>query len=266
MLNWTLYKKGMKSNLLIIVIFMAILTLYTSVMVSMYNPTAMKTLNDFFNTMPQIMKMVGMTAGSTTLLGFLTTYLYGFIYLVFPLIFSILCANKLVAKYVDNTSMSSLVAAPVKRSTIIFTQIKVLLTGVFILIAYSTLLEIIISQATFPGDLDIPRLLILNLGLLALHMFLASICFIFSCVFSDTKNSIGWGAGIPALMFVLQMMANAGGNAANAKYFTAFTLFNPTEIVAWTPFYLWAIGILAFASIVIYFASVEIFVAKDLNI
>ena len=256
----------MKSNLVIIVVFLAILTMYTSVMVSMYSPAAMSSLDNFFNTMPQIMNMVGMSRVSATLLGFLTQYLYGFIYLVFPLIFSILCANKLVAKYVDNTSMSSLVAAPVKRSTIIFTQIKVLLTGVFILIAYATLLEIILSQSMFPGDLDIQKLLILNLGLLALHIFLASICFIFSCIFSDTKNSIGWGAGIPVVMFVLQMMANTGGNAANAKYFTAFTLFNPSEIIQYTPFYLWSIGILALAAIVIFFASIEIFVAKDLNI
>ena len=55
----------------------------------------------------------------------------------------------MIAKYVEKGSMASLIAAPVKRSTIVFTQMMVLVSGVFLLIVYSTILEIVVSQSSF---------------------------------------------------------------------------------------------------------------------
>jgi len=51
-------------------------------------------------------------------------------------------------------------------------------------------------------------------------------CFVSSCIVSDTKYNVAFGAGIPIFMYVLQMLANVGGNAEKAKYFTFFTLFD----------------------------------------
>ena len=77
----------------------------------MYNPEMMKML-DNFAAMPE-MAAVGMNPGSTSLLGFMISYLYGFIFLVFLMIYSILRGNGLIAKYVEKGSMASLIAAPV---------------------------------------------------------------------------------------------------------------------------------------------------------
>lgn len=82
-----------------------------------------------------------------------------------------------------------------------------------LLIGYATLLELIYAKHQFPHSLDTTALLKLNLGLLFLHYFIASICFFFSCLFQDTKYSLGFGAGIPIFMYVLQMLANVGGKA-----------------------------------------------------
>jgi len=266
MFNWALYKKEMKSNLKMVLIFMAVLSLYTTVITTMYDPEAMKSLDAFSETLPQIMEAVGMKPGSTTMIGFLATYLYGFILIVIPMIYSILCANKLVAKYVDNTSMSTLLAAPIKRHTIILTQICVLLTGIIILVSYVTILQISISHARFPGELDVNKLLILNSCLLILHVFIGSICFICSTIASSTGSSIGWGAGIPALMMILQMLGNVGGDAEWVKNFTFFTLFTPMDIIEASREALINVGILGAGALILLFASVEIFIAKDLNV
>ncbi len=98
------------------------------------------------------MAMVGMNPADTTLVGFMSAYLYGFIMLVFPMVFSILCANRLIAQQVDRGSMAYLLAAPVKRSSVAFTQMKVLAGGIFALVAYATVLGVVSCEAFFPGN------------------------------------------------------------------------------------------------------------------
>ena len=130
----------------------------------------------------------------------------------------------MVARYVEKGSMVSLVAAPIKRRAIVLTQMTVLISGILLLIR--TVLELICAGSGFPGELDTIELLVLNGGLLCLQLFIGGICFVSSCIFSDTKYSVSFGAGIPIFMYVLQMLANVGGNAEKAKYFTFFTLLD----------------------------------------
>ena len=171
MMNLTLYRREMRGSIRLLLIFGAVMTLYISIIISMYDPEMMKTLDNFAEVMPDLMVSVGMKAHASNLLGFMVSYLYGFILLIFPMVFSILRGNALIARYVDKGSMLSLVAAPVKRRTIAFTQMSVLISGIVLLIFYSTILELTCAAEGFPGELDIPKLLALNGGLLCLYLF-----------------------------------------------------------------------------------------------
>ncbi len=266
MLNRALYKREMKGSIKLLLIFGAIITLYVSVIISMYDPELMKTLDSFAEAMPELMSAVGMKAGAGTLLGFMVSYLYGFILLMFPMLFCILRGNALIARYVDKGSMALLTAAPVKRLTIAFTQMSVLMSGILILVLYSTVLELVCAGSGFPGELDVKGLLWLNVGLLCLHLFIGSICFLASCLFSDTKYSIAFGAGIPIFMYVLQMLANVGGSAEKAKYFTFFTLFHPDSILAGEGSGTAGILILLACAAGFYALGIMIFHRKDLHI
>lgn len=264
MFNFELYKREMKGSVKLLIIFSMILTLYISIIVSMYDPEKMAVFDGFVEAMPELMAAVGMTAGATSLLGFMTSYLYGFILIVFPMVFSILRGNGLIAKYVDNGAMVSLVAAPVKRVTIVVTQMAVLISGILFLVAYGTLLEVICAEKDFPGALDVESLFLLNAGLLCLHLSIGGICFLASCLFSNTKYSVGFGAGIPALMFVLQMLANSGEKAEKVKYFTFFTLFCPEEIIQKESGAFAGVCALLAGAVLLYALGVVIFDRKDL--
>ena len=266
MINMALYKRGIKGSVKLHIIFGAIITLYVSIIINMYDPQMMKTLDSFVEVMPELMASVGMKANATNLLGFMVSYLYGFILLIFPMLFCILHGNALLAKYVNKGSMVSLVAAPVKRRTIAFTQMIVLVSGVLLLVFYSTIVELICAETGFSGELDITALFVLNGGLLCLHLFIGSICFLSSCIFSDTKNSVAFGAGIPAFMYVLQMLSNVGKNAENSKYFTFFTLFNPNGIIAGESSAIVGILVLLAGAVMLYVLGIMIFERKDLHI
>lgn len=232
MISLPLYKQGLRACYKIILLVMAVLTLYETVIVAMFDPKLGSALDLLTKAMPQIMAMVGMTPAGGTLAGFMASYLYGFIVPVFPLIASILISGRLVARLVDRGSMAYLLAAPRTRGCVVRTQLCVLLTSTLALLAYATLLGIGASAMMFPGALDVPRFLLLNLGALCLHLCLGSICFFFSCLFDETRLSYAFAAGVPVAMFVLQMVANMGDQAAFLRYFTLFTLFDPRGIVA----------------------------------
>ncbi len=266
MINMALYKREMKGSIKQLIIFGAVITLYVSIIISMYDPELMKTLDGFAEAMPELMAAVGMRANAGTLLGFMVSYLYGFILLIFPMLFSILKGNALIAKYVDKGSMALLAAAPVKRRTIAFTQMKVLISGIVLLILYSTILEIICAESGFHGELDITALFVVNGGLLCLHLFIGGICFLSSCICSDTKYSVALGAGIPIFMYVLQMLANVGGDAEAAKYFTFFTLFDADGLVAGESKAIISVLILFTGAAILYALGIMIFDRKDLHI
>ena len=266
MFDLTLFKREMKGSIKLLIIFGAIMTLYVSVIISMYDPEMMKSLDEWVNIMPEIMSAVGMKEGATSLIGFMSSYLYGFVLIICPMVFCILRANGLIARYTDKGSMVTLLAAPVKRRAVVFTQMKVLASGIFAFVIYATILEIVCAASSFPGKLDISKLLLLNTGLLCLHLFIGGICFLASCLFSDTKNSIAFGAGIPALMFILQMLANTGGKAENFKYITFFTLFNPDGLIAVEKGAIVGIIALFAGALLLFNTGFTVFSRKDLSI
>ena len=264
MISFPLYRQGLRSCYKIILLVMAALTLYVTVIVAMFDPKLGSALDLLTKAMPQLMAMVGMTAAGGTLAGFMASYLYGFVIPIFPMVASILISGRLVARLVDRGSMAYLLAAPRTRGCVVRTQLCVLLTSILVLIAFATVLGLGASAAMFPGALDVPRFLLLNLGALCLHLCLGSICFFFSCLFDETRLSYAFAAGIPVAMFVLQMVANMGGQTKFLRYFSLFTLFDPRSIVAGEAFAMGGILALFVVSAAVYAASILVFDQRDL--
>jgi ABC-2 type transport system permease protein len=266
MFNLALYRREMKNIWKMLVIFAGILTLYIPMIVSMYDPDMRETLDKLAEMMPGLMEAMGFKTGDASLIGFIISYLYGFILIVCPMVFSILCGHAVIAQHVDKGSMTSLLAAPVKRRTVAFTQMKVLASGIIAIVAYATILEIISAEITFPSSLDIRQLRLINAGLLCLHFFIGGICFFCSCFFSEAKYSLGFGAGIPFSMFALQMLGNVGGGANWTKYFTFFTLFNPDGIAAVEGGAIVGVSALFLGAMVLFAGGIAVFSNKDLHI
>ncbi len=266
MINYTLLKQGLKTNYKIFLIFLAILTLYIVSIVSMYDPKLSGMLIEFSKSMPEMMAIFGMDGTVTTLIGYLITYLYGFLFMILPMVVIIIIANKLVASHTDKGSMAYLLAAPNNRFKIIFTQMKVLAIFITSLIVYITIMTIISTQIMFPGELDINKILLLNFCLLIFHFAISGICFLASVICNDTKNSLLIGAGVPVFFFVIQMLVNAGEKMAIFKYFTIFSLFDPKKIVNYDTTSLVLVGCLALITFALYFTAIKIFQKRNLSV
>lgn len=266
MFNFTLYKKEFIGSVKTLTILSIVLVFYILMVLSMYTPEIDNLLDGFTKAMPEVMNMLGMKPGESTLIGFVSSYLYGFIMIAFPMIFSIFCANSIIAKHVERGSMTYMLSAPVKRKTVAFTQMKVLVTGIFIMILLATAVTGIASEVMFPGKIDVKGFIFINIGLLFLQLFIGSICFLCSCIFNESKLSLSFGAGIVALAFILKMLSEVGDKFDGIKYFTFFTLYNPDKIIQGSEgAYLGSVALLA-GGIVLFVMSIIIFKRKNLNI
>ena len=263
-MNLALFKREIKSNYKVFIIIFSVLLMYTSVVTSLFDPNLGSILEQFSQTMPELMSAFGMTSPGSTLIEFLSSYLYGFIYLVFPLIFEIIVANKLVARYVDRGSMAYLLSTPVSRKTIIMTQISVLWITLAALICLMTLAQIIVSHLMFPGDLDVSRLIYMNIGLYCLHLAISGICFFGSCISNEMKNSYLIGAGIPILFILIQMLSNISDKLDSLKYVTLLTLFPAQEIASHETNGLFQAGILLLIATLLYSLGAYLFTKRDL--
>ena len=84
MLNKTLFRKELKSNYIMLLIFLGVLSMYSYMITLMFDPKLGDSLNTMAESMPELFAAFGMADAGTTLLEFVTNYLYGMLFIAFP--------------------------------------------------------------------------------------------------------------------------------------------------------------------------------------
>lgn len=100
-MSGTLLKRELKINGKLLALFLAVLTLYGGMITSMFDPKLGESLKAMADSMPDLFSAFGMNQSGATLTEFLSNYLYGFLLVVFPMVFLILLANRLLIRYLD---------------------------------------------------------------------------------------------------------------------------------------------------------------------
>ncbi len=265
-MNITLYKQECRRNSIVFIIFAAVLAMYAYIIVSMFDPKMVNSLKAMTETMPEIFAAFGMANIGTTLLEFLTSYLYGIILTAFPAVYIIIISNRLVVRYIDTGSMAYLLSVPETRRKLIRTQAIFSISNLAVLLLYVVILIIACSQLMFPGELDIFEFISINIGLFALWIMFGGVCFFFSCIFNESKFSSGFGTAFIVYTLLLQMLSQVGDKFNFLKYFTPITLFQPEQLsVGNTGAWIECI-IMFMVGIIFYILGTTIFTRRDLPI
>lgn len=232
MISLPLLKTGLRLNWLIFIIFLAVLVMYMAMIIFMYDPQDLGAMHDYLNTLPEaLVEAMGFGQVATGLTEFIALYYYGFIALLFPVIFSIILANRLVAALVEKGVMAYLLAAPNTRIKIIATQACLAILSLVTMLLINTAAGLFFSELFFPGELHIEAFLKLNLVTTALNLATLAISFFFSCLFNDTKHSLAFGAGVPLGFFIINMLRSVSTKAEWLKYLTIYTFFDAGKLV-----------------------------------
>lgn len=265
MINSVLFKKTIRSSYKIVLIILAVLIMYVAIITHMYDPDDMGAIQSLADMKfpPELLNAFGFDLNSVKLTGFIASFLYGMIMLVFPMIMYMVLANRYIASMVDKGSMACLLSTPNSRRKISFTSALTLVLSVLFLITVITAVILCECEYLFSGELDVWLFIKMNTGLFLLHFMLSSICFCASCIFNESKTSLIFGAGIPVLMFVLQMLAQASKDLDKFKYTTLFTLYNASDIAAGKTVLPQFVA-MAIIGLILYTAGIIVFDKKDI--
>lgn len=262
----TLIKKEMKSQIKILILFLIVISIYSTVIVMMYDPQLGESLHMMAQSMPELFAAFGMQDPGLTMMDFIINYLYGFILIIIPIIYIIVTSYRLIAKYVDKGSFAYLLTTGHSRVQVILSQYISLTCGVFILVAYATVLNYTTSYLLFDEALILKNFLMLNVGLFILHLFFASLCYLTSCTFNEIKYSIGMGGGVSLLFILIQMLSQVSEDIQFLKYFTPLTLFDPQNIAILDNQAIGKIIVLLILAIVFIISGTIIFKKRDLSL
>lgn len=264
MISTVLFKRECRANYKVLLLFLAVLTLYSGVILMMYDPFLGESLNMMAESMPDLFAAFGMSSPGSTLLEFVGNYLYGFILIVIPFLCIVLLSHRLIVRYVDRGSMAYLLASGNSRSKIILTQATFLMVSVLIMCGYVTLFILICGQLMFEETISISTFLTLNLGWFGLMMAFAGMMFLSSVSFNESKLATGLGAGIGTACILISMLSNVSDKISFLKYMSITSLFQSKEILANEGDILLPILALYLISCICFVLGVLIFRKRDL--
>lgn len=164
---------------------------------------------------------------------FISGEYYGLILVLILSILCVQCSTQLMAKLVDQGSMAYLLSTPTTRGKVAFTQASVLTTGLFLIVAVTTVAGIA-GNAWFLGtayEFDTSRFLLMNAAAFLLFFAVGGIAFLVSSLSNDEKKALGISGIITFGFFSLDLLGKLSEKIDWIKHFSIFSLYQPGEIV-----------------------------------
>lgn len=247
MLNGAYLKQTFKSNFGLLILFTIVISLFLSAICIVFEPN----LN------------VVMIQGGDSLTAVLSNSFYAIMAIIFPMVYSIVVGNGLIAKKVDDTSMASFLSTPVSRGKIVGSSAVYFIVSHILMWIFVSILGIILGTTLQADYFDAEEFLLLNVGALLFQLAISSICFCASCVFSSSKKSLLVGAGVPLSSFIISLLCKFSESLEFFKYLTLNTLFDTSAIMSGEGF----IGkfiVLGAITVTLYTIGIVVFRKKNL--
>lgn len=233
-MNVTLFKQMMKVNIKSFMNYAFGSAFYILLMFWLYPGIAKNTkaIDELVESMPEgVGKAFGLN-GFGSIEAFISGEYYG---LILVLILSIVCvqvSTQLMAKLVDQGSMAYLLSTPTTRGKVAFTQAIVLTTGLFLIMAITTIAGLV-GNAWFLGNFEFDTIKFIQLNVAAFLLFFAvgGISFFVSTLCNDEKKALSISGLITFGFFSLDLLGKFSEKIDWMRNISIFSLYKPGEIV-----------------------------------
>lgn len=268
MINMALYKKELRRNLMIFLIFLGLIMLYGIIVSALFDPNTenlgwMKMLQEAY---PEMLDFIGFNVVHlTNYQYFISGYLYGMLFILFGLIYANILSNRLIFRYLDRGSIAYLLSTPNSRTKILTTQIKVFGTYLFLLALSMFLITSISGEIFNPSYIDFGKLFYLNFSFLLLLCFIGAIMVLCHSLF-EGKLALGTSIGIPVIFFFLKLISNLGDKYKFVAYLTPFSFFDPVACINYDGLSFLYNGVLIVLTIMIFGIAIYGFNKRDLSV
>ena len=126
-----------------------------------------------------------------------------------PFIFVIIIAYSLIAGMVDRGSMAYILSTPTRRSAVALTQAAYMVIAPLILMIIVCTARCA-STKLFFGEVDVPEIAMMYLGMYLVTEAAAGICYFFSCHFNQSSKALAIGGGITVWFFLASLLGMFG--------------------------------------------------------
>jgi ABC-2 type transport system permease protein len=202
------FNQTIKSNMKFLLLFTTVLCLFLIVMCNVFTPDAMSELQSA----SQGTIAGNILMGNGTLVGFMSNSFYALMAIIFPMVYSIMLGNRMIAEKVDKGSMAGFLSTPTTRLQITISSAIYFIISLAFMWGVASAVGIIAANTFQPDALDVDVFLMLNIGAFLYHLVISSICFCSSCIFNTSKNSLIVGAGLPLVFFVVNLFLKLSDN------------------------------------------------------
>ncbi|CAM3003677.1 ABC transporter permease subunit [Paenibacillus sediminis] len=268
-MNIPLFKQMMKVNMKSVMNYAFGSAFYILLMFGLYPSIAQNSdsINDLLQSMPEGMgRVFGVEGGLGNIESFISGEYYGLILILILSIFCVLLSTKLIAKLVDQGSMAYLLSTPTTRGKVAITQAIVLVTGLFLIMAVTTISGFV-GYAWFIKDgsgFDPSRFIELNLAAFLLFFAVSGISFLVSSISNDEKRALGTSGAITFIFFSLDLLGKLSDKIAWMRNLSIFSLYRPSEIAIGDGNLVRASFILLVIGLVSFGIGIQVFRKRDL--
>ena len=255
MLNFPLLRVFIKNTWKLWIIFVGILLMYMLIMVFTF---------DQMREAMESMEVMGLAIVMDSRFDMLTSMYFDMIIFMFPMIFCIILANKLVSKTVDDNSMSSFLSSSLSRRQYTVTAALFLMMSIvamfFVVFAIGGLSLIMFETINWANWTA------MILTTLTCTLAIASLCFFFSSVFAANRTGNIFMIGIPVMFFLLMFLGEIP-SLEFLHYLTPFGYVDAFAIGLGQESLWWLINLVFIVvSTVFLTASIYLFDKKQLSI
>lgn len=259
MINFSYLKQTARSNLKFLLAFTAVLCVFVTIMTNVFTPAVMEeTQSGIEGTV-----LANILTGNGTLIGFMSNSFYALMAILFPMVYSIMVGNRLIAEKIDKGYMAGFLSTPVTRAQIAASGAFYLTVSLIIMWGTVSCIGIAAAERFQPGALDVDKFLLLNTGVFLYHFAISGICFFASSLFNTSRNSLLLGAGLPLYFFVMSLIIKLSDSLDYLKYFTLNTLFDTEKILSDNGFEA-DFAVLGALALILYGTGIIIFCRRDL--
>lgn len=191
----------------------------------------------------------------------------------------VILANSLISSQVDRGSMAYVLSTPTKRSAVAITQMVFMIIVPLLIIAIVCATRIGTTYL-FYDEVNVPGILALFGGMYILIEAVCGLCYMGSCIFSQSRKSMAFGGGLAVWFFLASMiglfgsenMVNTGMGVEELSVFNKLTLVGLYDVDALSTVgtgsvdtaFVWKLLILLAVAIVTYAIGAVRFSKKDL--
>ncbi|OBZ10259.1 ABC transporter permease subunit [Bacillus sp. FJAT-26390] len=267
-MNVTLYKQMMKVNRKSFLNYSFGSAFYILLMFWLYPGLAKNTkaIDELVNSMPEGVGRAFGLNGFGSAEAFISGEYYG---LILVLILAIVCvqlSTQLMAKLVDQGSMAYILSTPTTRGKVAFTQAAVLTSGLFVIMAITTLAGFI-GSLWFLGDayaFDTLTFIQMNIAAFLLLFAVGGISFLVSTLSNDEKKALSISGFITFGFFSLDLIGKFSEKIEWLRNISIFSLYQPGEIINGNANLAVSFILLSFIGLVSFGLAIVLFRKRDL--